>query len=934
MQNRQLKDWVLLLTLVPTLVITSLIAGYFTASRYLELDKSIEQQAKQIIEPLALAVQVYLKQGQEAELLNLLNQTQVKFNPHIKSIAIYSADHRLIATSHYQNSVSLLRASSADGLLHSTTIQHFEEFSILRTPLWNELIDGPVGANKKLNYIALQYQNAAIQDQQKYLFITAFFILMLSGLACLGFCVVVIKKVTTPVNEMIMAVKTIEKGRGNPLIRKQYLGELDALRQGIGDLASVLSQSQDDLQLSIDQATADLRQTLEQIEIQNVELDIAKRRAMEANRIKSEFLANMSHELRTPLNGVIGFTRQLLKTPLNANQTDYLQTIESSANNLLLIINDILDFSKLEAGRMTIEKIPYSLRDCIEETYCLLAPGAHEKGLTISLKIEKTTPDNLVGDAMRIQQVLTNLIGNAIKFTERGSICIDVSPIDSAYQQAGIKIDVKDTGIGISADQQNSLFQAFGQGDSSITRRYGGTGLGLVISKRLAKEMDGDIKVNSEKAQGSIFSFSFKNEINPVPIASSITGLSLPNQLQNKNVVIFDSFIHSRIAIAEMLSDWNLNVCYYPISHHDTPLALSTYDFAIINLNSNKSADASPELIQVIEKIEKITHQIRFICNDKNHPVFNHYPQVIQISQPVTRSKLAQLLSSNNPVVPQNTQASVLNANNEQLQENAKQVKSNKHNRFLLVDDNSANLKLLKALVENESTQISLAEDGLQAYEMAQYQDFDAILMDIQMPIMDGLTACQKIKQMGKNTDTPIFAVTAHASKSEKERIMQLGFNAYLTKPIDEEKLHQMLANHLSGYTKNEAVVESQIETKQAEPKTESTLSIIDWDLALKRANNKPELALEMITMLLDSLDHSEQAIELALKEQNVDDLIQAVHKLHGASCYSGIPKIQKCCHEIEASLKQNGQIADIEPECFELLDLLPQLKQEARTLL
>jgi len=245
------------------------------------------------------------------------------------------------------------------------------------------------------------------------------------------------------------------------------------LKNGINSMAMSLTAYHEEMQQNIDQATYDLRETLEQMEIQNVELDLAKKRAQEAARIKSEFLANMSHELRTPLNGVIGFTRQTLKTQLTPTQQDYLHTIERSANNLLNIINDVLDFSKLEAGKLVLEHIPFSLHNTLDEMVILLAHTAHEKGLELTLNIKRDVPEQFIGDPLRIQQIVTNLLGNAIKFTEHGNIDIRVEKRSQQHQQAQLEIQIKDTGIGIDETQQTQLFQAFRQADTSISRRHG-----------------------------------------------------------------------------------------------------------------------------------------------------------------------------------------------------------------------------------------------------------------------------------------------------------------------------------------------------------------------------------------------------------------------------------------------------------------------------
>ena len=388
-----------------------------------------------------------------------------------------------------------MRLTPGVAIPQQTTVDNMGDYAIFRTPILNESRQS-VPANvydQALGYIAIQVDKNKVQFSQQSQVLIALSIVLLGSLISAIFAARLIKNVTRPVSSMVQAVDRIREGKLESRVSGQLIGELNFLKNGINAMAQSLGDYHDEMQRSIDQATVDLRESLEQFEIQNVELDIAKRKAQDANKVKSEFLANMSHELRTPLNGVIGFTRQVLKTPLSETQRDYLQTIERSANNLLAIINDILDFSKLDAGKMVIENIPFSLRESIEETLTLLAPSAHKKHIELSLRIAQNSPDSLIGDAMRIKQIIINLANNAIKFTEKGSVCIDVDIQKQTEDKALFKITVTDTGIGMNLDQQKTIFEAFGQADKSVTRLYGGTGLGLVISQRLAREMQGDI---------------------------------------------------------------------------------------------------------------------------------------------------------------------------------------------------------------------------------------------------------------------------------------------------------------------------------------------------------------------------------------------------------------------------------------------------------
>jgi two-component system sensor histidine kinase BarA len=326
---------------------------------------------------------------------------------------------------------------------------------ILRTPIISEgyspdesAISDAKPAGNMLGYVALELDLKSVRLQYKEIFISSLMILFCIGIALI-FGWRLMRDVTGPIRNMVNTVDRIRRGQLDSRVEGFMLGELDMLKNGINSMAMSLAAYHEEMQHNIDQSTSDLRETLEQMEIQNVELDLAKKRAQEAARIKSEFLANMSHELRTPLNGVIGFTRLTLKSELNPTQRDHMLTIERSANNLLAIINDVLDFSKLEAGKLILESIPFPLRSALDDVVTLLAHSAHDKGLELTLNIKNDVPDNVIGDPLRLQQVITNLVGNAIKFTENGNIDIHVERRSISNNKVQIEVQIRDTGIGI-----------------------------------------------------------------------------------------------------------------------------------------------------------------------------------------------------------------------------------------------------------------------------------------------------------------------------------------------------------------------------------------------------------------------------------------------------------------------------------------------------
>lgn len=932
MHKISLKDWVIILTILPTTLISFGLASYFSYSRSIELNNFLELRAKSIIEPIAIASKDLLLSKDRGKLRQLIGFTHRNQSSIVRSIVIFTADNQVFVTSAYHGETNLMRLKAGVELPSQTNIQALTDYIIFRTPIidenHNEQDDkgftklassqyGSVSNNTKpkpIGYIAMQVDKSHLTFQQQSQFIIAFAFALLGSLLSAMFAIRLIKKVTKPINSMVQAIERIREGKLESRVSGQLIGELNFLKNGINAMAQSLDSYQNEMNASIDQATIDLRESLEQFEIQNVELSIAKRKAQDANKVKSEFLANMSHELRTPLNGVIGFTRQVLKTPLTENQRDYLQTIDRSANNLLTIINDILDFSKIDAGKMVIENIPFSLRESIEETLTLLAPAAHKKNIELSINIPQKLPDSLVGDTMRIKQIITNLISNAIKFTPQGSVAIDISSEEINQKSVKLKVTVKDTGIGMTQSQQKTIFDAFTQADQSITRLYGGTGLGLVICQRLAQEMLGDIGFSSEKNQGSSFWFTFRCEVNAMPLM-----LELDNQhLANKTVLYYEENDHSREATKNILKHWQMRVTSV-INRHQLSQVLSHssqaqrgFDYALIG--HNQTATALSDLKKTIVQLQPITNNIHLALNNNSPSLQDALiasGAISCMSKPLTSTSLSKVLQ---PLIKLGVQKLTLS----QPTNNILPIK------VLAVDDNEANLKLIKALLLEQVAEVVVTDNGQSAIDLCKSESFALIFMDIQMPVLDGISALKEIKQLPCNSDTPIIAVTAHALSGEREKMYQQGFNAYMTKPIDETMLRHIIYeycdfNHLVTPT-NPTLQSTNIS------KDEQVTKVIDWPLALKRSANKADLAREMFLGLVDSLPETQQSILEAIEANDISLIKRLVHKLNGACCYTGAPNLAKITTQLETQLKMGLSLEELEPEFLEFFEHIEQV--------
>ncbi|NMH65776.1 two-component sensor histidine kinase BarA [Shewanella salipaludis] len=912
MTKYSLRSWVLVLALAPTILVGILLGSYFTINRFYELEDTLVEQGSNIIEPLAIASEYGLASNNREASKRLLAAAQLNKSTLVKSIAIFDADNQLFVTSHYHKDFEVMRYKDTLASLRGTEIEHVGDSLVLRTPIFAlnpggepQVNAGPLDNSNRIGYISILINKEKALLEQHRAAVAAFIIVLIGVQLNLLFTFRLVKNVTQPITEMVRVVAKIREGKLDTRLTGNLIGELDLLKRGINAMAGSLSEYHDEMQQNIDQATSDLRETLEQIEIQNVELDLAKKRALEASRIKSEFLANMSHELRTPLNGVIGFARQLIKTPLHSSQLDYIRTIERSATNLLSIINDILDFSKLEAGKMVLENMPFAFRDTLADTLRLIGGSAQEKSLELVVDIDPDVPESLSGDAIRVSQIITNLVGNAIKFTDQGSVLLKVQRVGNADDRVLLRCEVTDTGIGIAETQQDLLFQAFGQADSSISRRFGGTGLGLIITKRLINQMGGQIGFSSTPEKGSTFWFTLPLEHSHFQI-----GDSLPvEKLAGKKALLFEPRSLSHNLLLRRLTHWHMKVTGLHL-RQDLAGALadeaSHFDVILISCHGFTDPD---ELVFTLKLARRHTDSL-ILLNDS-------------FEQQIVQSKLR---SNADTVLPMPVSDHVLARNliyrpleiDASPAQAVNQPATERHSLTVLaVDDNLANLKLIDTLLKELVTNVIAVGSGEEAITQAQKRNFDLIFMDIQMPGIDGITATRSIRQESINRNTPIIAVTAHAIAEERELILGSGMDGYLPKPIDEAALKGVINRWLSR------------------PKfTHFDLHTLNWDLCLTQANQKPDLALEMLKMLLDSLPQTVAQIHQALEAKDQEQMLGTVHKLHGASCYCGVPATQKLCQEIESALKRETAIEDMEPEILELLDELTKVESAAKQVL
>ncbi|PKH03311.1 two-component sensor histidine kinase BarA [Psychromonas sp. MB-3u-54] len=917
-----LRAQVIAFTILPTILIGGILASYFSFHRYQQANDFLIDRAINISEPLAIASEYGIQDETRTILRRLIGSTHRKNSPMIKSIAIFDTKNQLFVTSNYHRNFDLLRLKKGQEIPLLTDVQHHKDSIIIRSPIVDEshFLEYPSTFEqtpRTMGYIALEVNTDEIVLLLYRDTALSFGVVLLGILGSILLAFGQAKRIIGPISAMVSVVEKISLGRLNSRVEGDYSGEIASLQLGINEMAVAMSKHHEEMQDSIDLATSELRETLDQMEIQNIELDITKKKAQQAALVKSEFLANMSHELRTPLNGVIGFARQLLKTQLTTNQIDYLQTIERSAGNLLNIINDILDFSKLEAGKLTLEHIPFDLRDCIDETIHLLAPSVHEKNIELSLIVDPEVPHQVFGDAMRLQQILTNLIGNAIKFTEQGNIKIQIQCIENKTDiddKITLKMMISDSGIGISKKQQAQLFKAFSQADTSITRQYGGTGLGLVITQKLVKEMQGRIELISIPEQGSTFGFTIVLEKSARAAFSNIA----LNRLEKQKVLVFESNEYAARACTQLLSEWKTQSLLAKTEQQWQQLLNKHYDSIVIGYSHVKNLHP---LFKHIKQAKLFSENIIILVNSSDPSIYETLMATGVshcLSKPINHKNFANALISDKKAL------------NKIIRHKALPIFISKDINVMVVDDNSANLKLMAVMLADRANHVTTCINGQQAVEQSKRHHFDLIFMDIQMPVLDGISACLQIKAGEINYKTPVIAVTAHALPGEKDQFLQLGMDDCLPKPIDEIALQQMI----NKWTPDAKMMDSKSLLPRLTPRvkfTQKNLSI-DWPLALQQSAGKETLAKELLGMLITEFSQIKIEVNKAL-HGDIDTLhfAQIIHKFHGGCSYSGVPKLKKITCLIENELKQGITLELLEPELLELLDELECVAQQAK---
>ncbi|MBW2706296.1 MAG: response regulator, partial [Deltaproteobacteria bacterium] len=675
--------------------------------------------------------------------------------------------------------------------------------------------------------------------------------------------------------------------------------------------------------------------------------DISKRRhAEDATQAKSDFLANMSHEIRTPMNAVLGMAYLALKTDLTSKQRDYLNKIQFSANSLLGIINDILDFSKIEAGKLDMEAVEFDLSQTLDNVANVVTVKAQEKeNLEVLFYTDSRVPNSLIGDPLRLNQILVNLGNNAVKFTERGEIVLMTKTKSSSDDKITLQFSMRDTGLGMTEEQQAKLFQAFSQADTSTTRKYGGTGLGLTISKRLVNMMGGDIWVESEPGQGTTFSFTAEFGLGKEKAKKRY----MPAQdLRGMKVLVVDDNATSRDILREMLESFSFSVSVAASgaegitelenADKNKPIELVIMDWKMPGMDGIEAS----KLIKSHQGLSKIPAIVLVTAYGREEVMLQAEEVGLEgfLLKPINPSILFDtIMQAFGEAVPEISRVA------QRKEQEAKAWENIQGARVLLVEDNEINQQVAMEILQGAGLNVTIANNGQEGVDAARANQYDAILMDIQMPVMDGYTATREIRKDERFKELPIIAMTAHAMSGDEDKSLEAGMNGHVAKPIDPDQLFATLKKWIQPSKRRVQVQQPEVPVER--PESDAALPAEDelpeflpgFDLAggLERLMGNKRLYRKLLVDFGTKYIEIASDIRAALDTKDFEQVHSLVHNLKGLAGNLEAKDLQAAAANLEKLVKgvekKTPSVKELKLKFSELENALNQALESAQSL-